>query len=42
MKVLLLSNEKKKTTATKVITTFITLNLTLNNFVFNSKFYLQI
>ena len=31
-----------KTIPTKIITTFLALILTLNNFVFNSKFYLQI
>ena len=31
-----------KTLPTKIITTFLALILTLNNFVFNSKFYLQI
>ena len=31
-----------KTIPTKIITTFVALILTLNNFVFNSKFYLQI
>ena len=31
-----------KTVPTKVITTFLALILTLNNFIFNSKFYLQI
>ena len=31
-----------KTLPTKVITTFLALILTLNNFLFNSKFYLQI
>ena len=31
-----------KTVTTKVITTFLALILTLNNFIFNSKFYLQI
>ena len=31
-----------KTVPTKVITTFLALILTLNNFMFNSKFYLQI
>ena len=30
-----------KTLPTKIITTFLALLLTLNNFVFNSKFYLQ-
>ena len=35
-------NYTKKTVATKVITTFLALILTLNNFIFNSKFYLQI
>ena len=32
----------KKTVATKVIITLLALILTLNNFIFNSKFYLQI
>ena len=31
-----------KTIPTKIITTLLTLFLTLNNFIFNSKFYLQI
>ena len=31
-----------KTIPTKIITTFVALILTLNNFIFNSKFYLQI
>ena len=31
-----------KTIPTKIITTYITLILTHNNFIFNSKFYLQI
>ena len=35
-------NYTKKSVATKVITTFLALTLTLNNFIFNSKFYLQI
>ena len=35
-------NYPKKTVATKLITTFLTLVLTLNNFVFSSKCYLQI
>ena len=35
-------NFTQKTVATKVITTFLALILTLNNFTFNSKFYLQI
>ena len=35
-------NYPKKTVATKVIATFLALILTLNNFIFNSKFYLQI
>ena len=34
-------NFTKKTTATKVITTFLALILTLNNFIFNSKHFLQ-
>ena len=32
----------KKTIPTRIITTFVALILTLNNFIFNSKFYLQI
>ena len=32
----------KKAIPTKIITTFLALILTLNNFIFNSKFYLQI
>ena len=32
----------KKTIPGKIITTFLTLILTLNNFIFNSKIYLQI
>ena len=32
----------KKTIPTKIITKFLALILTLNNFIFNSKFYLQI
>ena len=32
----------QKTVATKVLTTFLALILTLNNFIFNSKLYLQI
>ena len=32
----------QKTLPTKIITTFLALILTLNNFVFNSNFYLQI
>ena len=32
----------KKLFATKVITTFLVLILTLNNFIFNCKHYLQI
>ena len=32
----------KKTIPTKIITTFLALILTLKNFIFNSKFYLQI
>ena len=32
----------KKTIPTKIITTFLALVLTLSNFIFNSKFYLQI
>ena len=32
----------KKTIPTKIIATFLALILTLNNFIFNSKFYLQI
>ena len=35
-------NYSKKTTTTKVITTFLSLILTLNNFVFNCIHYLQI
>ena len=35
------NNYTKKTVATKLITTFLALILTLNNFIFNSKFYLQ-
>ena len=35
-------NCTKKTVATKVITKFLALILTLNNFIFKSKFYLQI
>ena len=35
-------NYAKKAVATKVITTFLTLILTLKNFIFNTKFYLQI
>ena len=35
-------NYPKKIVATKLITTFLTLVLTLSNFVFSSKFYLQI
>ena len=35
-------NYTKKTVATKVITTFLALILTLNSFIFISKFYLQI
>ena len=31
-----------KTVTTKVLTIFLALILTLNNFIFNSKFYLQI
>ena len=31
-----------KTIPTKIITAFLALILTLNNFIFNSKFYLQI
>ena len=34
--------DPNKTTPTKIITTFLALVLTLNNFIFNSKFYLQI
>ena len=33
---------QQKTVATKVLTTFLALILTLNNFIFNSKLYLQI
>ena len=32
----------KKTISTKIITTFLALMLILNNFIFNSKFYLQV
>ena len=32
----------KKNIPTKIITTFLALILTLSNFIFNSKFYLQI
>ena len=35
-------NYTKKSVATNVITTFLALTLKLNNFIFNSKFYLQI
>ena len=35
-------NYPKKSIATKVITTFLALILTLNNFIFNCKHYLQI
>ena len=35
-------NYPNKTIPTKIITTFLALILTLNNFIFNSKFYLQI
>ena len=35
-------NHTKKTVATKVITTFLALILTLNNFIFNPKFYLEV
>ena len=34
-------NFKKKTITTKVITTFLALNLNLNNFILNSKQFLQ-
>ena len=37
-----LDNFPRTTTATKVITTFLSLNLTLNNFVFNCKNYIQL
>ena len=37
-----LENFPRRTGATKVITTFLSLILTLNNFVFNCKNYLQI
>ena len=37
-----LENFPRRTVATKVITTFLSLILTLNNFVFNCKNYLQI
>ena len=33
---------EQKTVASKVLTTFLALILTLNNFIFNSKLYLQI
>ena len=33
---------QQKAAATKELTAFLTLTLTLNNFIFNSKFYLQI
>ena len=36
------SNYSKKTTSTKVITTLLALVLTLNNFVFDCIYYLQI
>ena len=36
------NNYIHKTIPTKIITIFLVLTLTLNNFVFNSKFYLQI
>ena len=35
-------NYTKNTVATKVTTTFLGIILTLNNFIFHSKFYLQI
>lgn len=35
-------NYTKKTIAIKVINTFLALLLTLINFIFNSKFYIQI
>ena len=35
-------NYSKKSIATKVVTTFLALTLTLNNFIFNCKHYLQI
>ena len=35
-------NDTHKTLPTKIITTFLAFILTLNNFVFNSKFYLKI
>ena len=37
-----LDNFPRTTTAAKVITTFLSLNLTLNNFVFNCKNYIEI
>ena len=37
-----LDNFPRKTISTKVITTFLSLNLTLNNFVFDCKSYIQI
>ena len=37
-----LDNFPRKTIATKVITTFLLLNLALNNFVFEFKIYIQI
>ena len=37
-----LENYSKRTASTKVITTLLTLILTLNNFIFNCKSYLQI
>ena len=37
-----LDNFPRKTIATKVITSFLSLNLTLNNFVFDCKKYIQI
>ena len=36
-----LDNHPKRTVATKVITTFLALILTLNNLIFNSRNYLQ-
>ena len=36
------NNYQHKAVATKVLTTFLVLILVLNNFIFNSKFYLQI
>ena len=36
-----LDNHPKRTVATKVTTTFLALILTLNNFIFNTRDYLQ-